>query len=272
MTNFDELLKELAANNGIHDRISVFPYFGDFDCGVGYIYFGNPPQRYVDITFGKVVAIITMCELRALIAHELAHIRAGHTSKLAFRILFVVSRAHPCPLKTFVLSMLVAIVKIRRWFVGKGEELQADSMACAYLPSASLARFLVKASAFDCAVAVLEHRSASDFLSASSLSDSLAKTKGSRSLSLENLQLITRAFQTNGSFFRSCSQRAKRLDRSSWSHPSIAERLKRLGHDWDTVEESCTFEMEELIDFEAFRNWKANASPSTVAYTASADV
>lgn len=262
MTNFDELLRELAANNEIHDRISVFPYFGDFDCGVGYSYFGNPPQRCVEIMFGKVVAILTMCELRALIAHELAHVRAGHTNKLAFRILFAVSSARPCPLKTFVLSMLVAVVQTRKWFVGKGEELQADSMACAYLPSASLARLLVKASAFDCAVEGLEHRSESDFLSASSLSDSLATTKGRPRVSLKNMKLITRAFQTNGSFFRSCSQRAKRLDRSSWAHPSIAERLKRLGHDWDTVEDSCTFEMEELIDFEAFKNWKANASPS----------
>ena len=253
MSNFDALIEEVAVGLNINDRITASGCFDECNVFVGYSYSGNP-----QIKFGSIVAILTESELRALIAHELAHISAGHTSRMACRIVHAARRWRRSPLRTFLMSLLVALVQTRRYFVGKREEFQADDIACGYLPctSASLARVLVKLESFECAAReIWRHGTAGGMLSDSSASGSLDATQIRTLSSIEIIKAISHSFRTSRRSFQLCSQTARLLDRANLTYPSTTERLERLGFNWEAAETSCTFELEELIDFDAFRNW-----------------
>lgn len=262
MSDFEASLRRIAIQIGINDPIAVSSNFENSAVRVGYSFYGRSAIRTVDIQFGAMVSLLSMCELDALIAHEFAHVIAGHTSKLGFQSLHAVHKLPSSPARTFVVNLIVATIRCKSFWLGRRQEFEADRIACATVPPVYFANVLVKSAAFENAIDELWCQGKIGGFAPVFQSDSIqSETRFPYGLSsLEITQVISDTFEVKRDAFLLCSKIAKRLDRSTREHPSNRERLERIGLDWETVEERCVFASEERVDFGAFREWVCEAN------------
>ena len=274
MSDFETSLRRIAIQIGINDPVAVSSNFENSAVRVGYSFYGRSAIRTVDIQFGAMVSLLSMCELDALIAHEFAHVIAGHTSKLGFQSLHAVHKLPSGPARTFVVNLIVATLRCKSFWLGRRQEFEADRIACANVPSVYFANVLVKSAAFENAIDELWCQGKIGGFDPVFQSDSIqTKTRFPYGLSsLEITQVISDTFEVNRNAFHSCSKMAKRLDRSTREHPSNRERLERIGLDWETVEERCVFASEERLDFGAFMEWVCEANNKIIAIRRSGEV
>lgn len=257
MTIFDDSLCRIAREMGLYDPISVSCDFDHSTVRVGYSFRKRQPTRIVEMQFGAMISLLTMCEFDALIAHEFAHVVAGHTSKIGFKSLHLINRFVPKPVKPVLENVVVLTLRFKSLWLGRQHEFQADRIACAATLTLSIGSILVKGAAFDYAVCDLNCNGRIGGFSPVFEND---KTQaGSHCLytltSSEKSQLIAHTFEVNRSAFLSCSQKAKRIDKSTCTYPSDLERLRRIGLDWETAEYNCNFSSDTLINFASFSIW-----------------
>jgi Zn-dependent protease with chaperone function len=257
MNEFETSLRKIANRMGLFETVSVCANFDNSAVRVGYSFCGRPQKRIVEIQFGAMASIMSMCELEAIIAHEFAHIIAGHTSKLGFRSLHAVHKLPPSPARTFIANLIVATLRCKSFWLGRKQEFLADRIACSKVPSLSFACVLVKSAAFENAIDDLWRQGKIGGYAPVFESKSIQlKSRCAYGLSsLEIIQVISDTFEMNRSAFLSCSKMAKQLDGSTRDHPSNRERLERIGLEWDAAEDKCVFESEQRLDFGAFKEW-----------------
>ena len=126
MSDFEASLRRIAFQIGIADPVTVSSNFGNSAVRVGYRFSGPSAVRTVDIQFGAMVSIMSMCELDALLAHEFAHVIAGHTSKLGFRALYAVHKLPSSPARSCVVNLIVATLRCKSFWLGRRQEFEAD--------------------------------------------------------------------------------------------------------------------------------------------------
>lgn len=266
MQDFDFAIIEVANRLGMIKPISVSSDVKDSSVRVGYGFRKRPWGMPVQVEFGAIVAVLTKCEFDSLIAHEFAHILAGHTSWLGFRLIHCLPRMFNDRMKTTVINFLIRAIQYRTQLLGKGQEFEADKIACTIAPAASMGRVLVKAPAFCKAFSELLYRGKiGEIVPVLDCKGRIEQPSFFESLSvLEIIPIVLKTFESNRSAFIACSQRAKRGDRSLMAYPSVSERLEKMGLEWDSVQDSCVFNSESLINFEAFFRW-ATDLPRVVA-------
>lgn len=71
----------------------------------------------------------------------------------------------------------------------------------------------------------------------------------------ESCTIILSTFRADRSAFEICAVRGRKEDEPEDYHPSIQDRLSNLGLDWDTMQSSCDFRPEVLLDMEEFCKW-----------------
>ncbi|MCY3004347.1 MAG: M48 family metalloprotease [Planctomycetota bacterium] len=267
MSEFDASVRRIAIQIGINDPVAVSSDFENSSVRVGYSFTGRSAIRTVNIQFGAMVSILSMCELDALIAHEFAHVVAGHTSRLGFRSLHAIQKLPPSPVRTFFANLVVTTLRYKSFWLGRQREFAADKIACGKVSALSLACVLVKTAAFENAIDELwSHKTIGGYTPVFESKSIQPRSRFPNGLSsLEILQVISDSFEMNIDAFRSCSKMAKQLDSSTRDHPSNHERLERIGLDWNTAEAKCVFAPEKRLDFNAFRKWICESKNKIIA-------
>jgi Zn-dependent protease with chaperone function len=231
-------------------KVAVQSDYESTAISVGYQFPDDLPHPAVFVQFGLGSAVLTITEFQAVLAHEFAHIKLGHTKQTIFRCVYWLIKHRKIIGVQPALDLLVSLTGIWKLIVGRKQEFEADRIAKEVVGAEHIGRFLVRGAAFDVALEnIFDANMHKDFFP-----EVDAKRLHGMSL-VELATFIAEMFRSNRDWFCFCSQRAKTADCGTMSYPSTTERLNRLELSWDELEKSCFQPNEQIIDFSDFRRW-----------------
>lgn len=244
MNWLDELLLQEADRREIVSPIWVRSSLSSASTGLFYDRHYPVRHRWIGISFGAATRFSDRDSLKFTIAHELTHVQRDYV---------------PTSLHAFVKS-LGSDRRVRRKknqsLCGKEEELLIDRIVAECHSREAFAREIVLSSAVYVGTQdLLKRRRIGKVEPVWDLASIPFRADFCEYTDVELDQIVLETFRSDRESFVSCATRVRHYDHVDDESPSMYERLENLGLDWDTIQATCNFSKEKLLDIDQFLLW-----------------
>jgi hypothetical protein len=249
-------LNKLILENANRSRINSPIYVAENpidDTAIGYMPSYRMLRLPIGIQFGWDTMLLAPDSLGFIVAHEFAHVARNDLRWMTDKVCL-------SPILRF-------IARTRREFGllprselrtrASHDEYEADRIASEFYPKEAFGRNMIMSlAAITANNELLETGPIGGFVPKWANNMVHFDVRSLQSFTLkETCAVILSTFRANRKAFEICADRGRANDNPIDYHPSVGGRLSSLGLDWETLQASCDFQPEALLDMEEFEKW-----------------